>query len=82
MRTKVVIPEEGKRFETFFFPLKKGTATAAESRKPATLWLKLTQNGIQNEGMLLGNKSAWNAEWQALAFGPVQPWPHFSTMNN
>lgn len=81
MRTKVIIPEEGTRFETFF-PLKKGTATAAESRKPATLWLRLTQNGMQNEGMLLGNTSAWNAEWQALAIGPVQPWPHFSTVNN
>lgn len=81
MRTKVVIREGGKRFETFF-PLKSGTATAAESRKPATLWLRLTQNGMQNEVMLSGNKSAWNAEWQALAFGPVQPWPHFPTMNN
>lgn len=64
------------------FFLKKGTATPAESGKPTTLSSRLTQDGMQNEGMLLGNKSAWNAEWQALAFGPVQPWPRFSTMKS
>lgn len=69
----------GEGEQDFFF-LQKGTVTAAERGKPTTLWLRLTQGGMQNEGMLLGNKSAWNAEWQALAFGPVQPWPHFSTM--
>lgn len=51
MGTKAIIPDrKKKKFETLF--LKKGTAAAVASGQPATLWFRLTQHGMQNEGML------------------------------